>query len=52
MSHMTHIRVVSHRRVDYNSVLKDGRVEAEGKLDNLLETCEEMLRLWKSDLVL
>jgi ATP-binding cassette subfamily B protein len=47
--------VVSHRRpalrrADHIIVLKDGQIEDEGKLDELLLRCEEMQRLWKGDL--
>lgn len=46
--------VVSHRRAalqraDQIILLKDGRVEDEGRLDELLARCGEMQRLWQGE---
>jgi ATP-binding cassette, subfamily B, bacterial len=47
--------VVSHRRpalrrADHIIMLKDGQIEAEGKLEELLENCDEMKLLWAGEL--
>jgi ATP-binding cassette subfamily B protein len=48
--------VVSHRKAalrqaDHIIVMKDGHIEATGKLPDLLERCDEMRRLWHGELL-
>ena len=42
-------RKAALRRADQIIVMKDGKIEAVGKLEDLLENCEEMRQLWMGD---
>jgi len=44
-------RPIALRRADNIIVIKDGKIVGQGKLEYLLETCDEMKRLWEEKIV-
>jgi ATP-binding cassette subfamily B protein len=43
-------RKAALRRADQIIVMQDGKIHAQGKLEDLLENCEEMQQLWAGDM--
>ena len=43
-------RKAALRRADQIIVMKDGRIHAQGRLEDLLQHCSEMRRLWEGDI--
>ncbi len=44
-------RPIALRRADNIIVIKDGEIAGQGKLEYLLETCDEMKRLWEEKIL-